>query len=156
MGFFDKVKSKLGIGGVKVALQIPGHVSKEGEQIEGKVILTTKSEQEIIEVEIKLVEEFTTGRGDNTNTESFDLGVVKFSDTYFIKPGEVKEIPFILPFKLLKSKADSLAEKGGAVGKLGKVSKFVSNEKSKYKVEANVDVKAAVLDPSDKKDIKLV
>ncbi|MBG6132552.1 sporulation-control protein spo0M [Aquimarina sp. EL_43] len=155
MGFFDKVKNKLGIGGVKVTLQIPGHVAKESEQVEGKVVLTTKSEQEIIEVEIKFVEEFTSGRGDNASTESFDLGVVKFTETYAVKPGEVKEIPFVLPFKLLKSKADSLAEKGGTLGAIGKMSKFASNEKSKYMVEANVDVKAAILDPSDKKDIKL-
>ncbi|WP_074408116.1 MULTISPECIES: sporulation protein [Aquimarina] len=156
MGFLNKVKSKLGIGGVKVELQIPGQVSKESEQVEGKVVLTTKSEQEIVEVEIKLVEEFTIGRGDDKSKESFDLGMVKFSDTYSIKPGEVKEIPFVLPFKLLKSNADSLAEKGGALGALGKVSKFTSNEKSKYMVEANVDVKAAILDPSDEKDIKLI
>ncbi len=156
MGFLNKIKNKLGIGGVKVNLQFPGHASKESKQIEGKVVLTTKSEQEIIEVKIKLVEEFTTGRGDNTSTKSFDLGVVKFSERYIIKPGEIKEIPFVLPFELLKSKADSLSEKRGVVGKIGKVSKFVSNEKSTYQVKATADVKSAALDPFDKKDIRLV
>jgi hypothetical protein len=156
MGFFNKVKNKLGIGGVKVTLEVPGQVSKESKQIEGKVILTTKSEQEIVEVEIKLIEEFTTGRGDDKRTKDYTLGSVKFSDTYGIKPEEVKEIPFMLPFELLKSNADSLAEKGGALGAIGKMGKFASNEKSKYKVEANVDVKAAALDPSDEKNIRLV
>ncbi len=156
MGIFNKIKNKLGIGGVKVELQIPGQVSKDSGLVEGKVILTTKSEQEIVETEIKFMEEFTTGRGDDKKTKEYELGVVKFSDTYTIKPGEVKEIPFKLPFEFIKSNADSLKEKGGALGTLGKMSKFANNEKSSYYVEADVDVKAAALDPSDKKDIKLV
>lgn len=156
MVFFDNVKNKLGIGGVKVNLQVPGQVSKDEGKIEGKVVLTTKSEQEIVEIEIKLQEEFTTGRGDNKKTKWFELGAVLFSETYTIKPGEVKEVPFTLPFRLVQSNADSLKNKGGALGTLGKLGKFANNETSSYSVEANVDVKAAALDPSDKKDIKLI
>lgn len=58
--------------------------------------------------------------------------------------------------ELIKSNADSLKEKGGALGALGKMGKFANNEKSSYFVDATVDVKSAFLDPSDKKDIKLV
>ncbi len=156
MGFFTKIKNKLGIGGVKVTLQVPGQVSKEDGQIEGKVVLTTKSEQEIIEVEIKFVEEFTTGRGDDKKTKTFDLGIVKFSEMYTIKPGEAKEISFVLPFQFIQSKSDRLKEKGGTLGAIGKVGKFTNNEKSEYYVEAQADVKSAILDPLDKKDIKLI
>ena len=56
---------------------------------------------------------------------------------------------------MLQSNADSLKEKGGALDKIGSLSKFANNEKSAYFVDATVDVKSAYLDPSDKKDIKL-
>lgn len=156
MGFFSKIKDKLGIGGVSVKLEIPAQVSKEAGQVEGSVILTTKSEQEVIDIKITLKEEFTSGRGDDKKTKEFELGVVQFNDTFTIKPGETKGIPFILHFQTLKSSADELKEKGGALGTLGSLSKFASNEQSRYFIEADVDVKAAVLDPSDKKDIKMV
>ncbi|MCB9235362.1 MAG: sporulation protein [Bacteroidia bacterium] len=156
MGFFDKIKNKLGIGGVKVELKVPGQVEKASGVISGTVILTTKSDQEIKEIEIKVLEEYTTGRGDDKKTKTFTLGSVKMSDVFPIKTGETKEVPFTVNFEILKSNNDELAEKGGALGTLGKLGKFASNEKSAYFVEADVDVAAAALDPSDKKEIRMV
>ena len=88
--------------------------------------------------------------------KEFELGEIKVPCNFTIQPGETKEVPFIVPFALVKSNAESLAEKGGALGTLGKLGKFANNEKSSYFVDAEADVKAAALDPSDKKEIKLV
>ena len=73
-----------------------------------------------------------------------------------IKAGETKEVAFTLPFAMLKSSNDRLKEKGGALGAIGSIGAFANNEKSEYFVDADVDVKSAALDPSDKKQIKLV
>lgn len=156
MGFFDKVKSKLGIGGVKIDLQVPGQVEKDSRLVEGKLILTTKSVQEVIDIEVKFKEEFTTGRGDEQKTKTFELGAIKLEDTFTIRPGETKEVPFALPFAVLKSNADQLKEMGGAFGAIGKLGKFAKNEQSSYFIQADVDVKAAVLDPTAKKDVKII
>jgi hypothetical protein len=43
-----------------------------------------------------------------------------------------------------------MAGKGGIVGGIGKAATFLGNEKSEYFIEATVDVKGAVLDPSSK------
>ncbi len=155
MGILSKIKNKLGIGGVKVKLQVPAITSKVERIVEGKITLTSKSEQEIAGVEVRFMEEFTTGRGDSKKTRDFELGMIQISDSYTIKPGEVKEVPFSLSFEFLKSNADSLKEKGGALGALGSVSKFANNEKSDYFVKASVDVKTVLINPSDKKHIKL-
>jgi len=146
----------MGIGGVKVELQVPAEASKADGTIAGKIILTTKSDQEVKDIEVKVIEEYTTGRGDDKETKEYTLGVAKFSEAFTIKEGETKEIPFSVSFAMLKSNNDELKEKGGALGALGKVGAFADNEKSKYFVEADVDVKSAALDPSDKKQIKLV
>ncbi len=156
MGFFQTIKNKLGIGGVKVNLQIPGQVAKDAGVVEGKVILTSKSDQEIVELSVELIEEYTTGRGEDKSTQKFTLGEVKVPCGFTIKSGETKEVAFTLPFAMLKSSNDRLKEKGGALGAIGSIGAFANNEKSEYFVDADVDVKSAALDPSDKKQIKLV
>jgi sporulation-control protein spo0M len=156
MGFFQNVKNKLGIGGVKVELQVPGQITKNSGVIEGKITLTTKSEQEVVSYTVKMYEEYTTGRGNEKKTKQYELGKIKIPESFVIKPGDVKEFNFSLPFTLLKSSNDELIEKGGALGALGKMASFASNEASKYFVDADVDVKSAALDPSDKKEIRVV
>jgi hypothetical protein len=103
-----------------------------------------------------LIEEFTTGRGDDETTKEYDLGKVVISEGFVIKSGETKEIAFTLPYKVSKSSLEELSEKGGALGALGKLGSMASSDKSEYFVSAEVDVKSAALDPSDKKAIKLV
>jgi len=156
MGFFQSIKNKLGIGGVKVELQIPAEASKSEGTIAGKIILTTKSDQEVKGIEVKVIEEYTTGRGDDKETKELTLGQVKLTEVFTIKTGETKEIPFNVSFSIIKSNNDALKEKGGALGALGKVGAFADNEKSVYFVEADIDVTSAALDPTEKKQIKLV
>lgn len=156
MGIFQTLKNKLGIGGVSVNLQVPGQVSKDSGNIAGKITLTTKSEQEVKELIVKMTEEYTTGRGDEKKTKEFELGIVTLPGGFTIKPGDSKEISFSLPFSVLKSDNDQLKEKGGALGALGKVASFASNEKSQYFIKAEADVAAAALDPTDKKEIRLM
>jgi hypothetical protein len=156
MGIFRNIKNKLGIGGVKVELQIPGQISKDSSVVNGKIILTTKSEQQVLSYKIKMIEEFTTGRGDQKKTKTFELGVVSQTLDLVILPTETKEIEFALPFASLKSDNDRLKEMGGALGALGKLASFAGNEKSDFFIVADVNVKAAALDPSDKKEFRFV
>jgi hypothetical protein len=156
MGFFSSIKNKLGIGGVKVVLEVPGQVEKSKNSFDGKVILTTKSDQYITDLTVKLIEKYTTGRGEEKKTKEYELGVVKTPCNFDIKTGETKEIPFTLNFQILKSGNDELKEKGGVMGGIGKLGAFANNEKSEYSVIATADVKSAALDPNDIKDIKLV
>lgn len=150
------MKNKFGIGGVKVELRIPAQVSKEAGSVNGTVVLTTKSVQEVLTITVKMMEEHTTGRGDDKKEKEYELGIVDVPANFTINPGDVKEFQFTLPFQLLRSNADELKEKGGALGALGKAAAFANNEKSRYFVDAEADVKSAALDPSDEKDIKLV
>ncbi|MCD6066098.1 MAG: hypothetical protein K0S33_924 [Bacteroidetes bacterium] len=156
MGFIQTIKSKLGIGGVKIALHVPGQVAKSEGIIKGKIVLTSKSPQELISMKVVLKEKYTTGRGEDKKTKEFILGEYKTSLLYSINPGDEKELHFDLKFALVKSNSDDLKEMGGAMGKLGSMAAFANNEKSEYEVEAMVDVKSAALDPSDSKAIKLI
>lgn len=156
MGFFQNIKNKLGIGGVSVNLEVPGQIAKDSGTVSGKIVLTTKSDQELVSYKVKMYEQYTTGRGEEKTTKTFDLGTTNGKLDYSIKPGETKEIEFSLSFQLAKSNNDELKAKGGALGALGKMGAYADNEKSAYFIDAEVDVKSAALDPSSKKEIRLV
>lgn len=156
MGLFGAIKNKLGIGGVSIDFTVPSQIEKSAGQFSGNIKLTTKSEQEVVKVEAILKEEFSTGMGDNKTEKVFELGKWTDFNSFTIKPGEVKNLDFTVHFEELKSDMGKLSEKGGMLGGLGKGLKFMNQEKSKYFVEVNVDVKSAVLDPTEKKDVKLV
>lgn len=155
MGFFKGMKDKLGIGGVSIDIQAPGQFTK-GDNIEGKLVLTTKSDQEIIEIVIKVYEEFTSGRGEEKSTSEFDLGVLKLDNHFLISTGDQKEIQFSIPVNMSKSELTDMSEQSGVMGAIGKMGKFAASEKSSYFLQANVDVKSAVLDPTEKKEIRIV
>ena len=156
MGFFQKIKLWLGFGGVSVTCKVPGQISKDDGKVKGTMVLTTKSEMQIQEVSAKLEEKYTTGRGSDKKTKTYTLGEHEEKMTFTIKPGETKEIPFEFDFVLLKSNNESLAEKGGVLGGLGKAGKFLNNEKSSFQVVVSVDCVGVGLDPNDIVDVNLV
>jgi hypothetical protein len=96
------------------------------------------------------------GRGAEKSEKEFELGKVMVAQAFDMKQGELRTFDFVLPFDLVKSTADELMDKGGALGMLGKAGAFANAEKSSYKVSAEADVKGAALDPSDDKVISLV
>lgn len=158
MGFFGKIKGFFGIGGVKVTLEIPKEIGKEDGKVTGKVTLFSKSDQHVLSLKLKMIEEYSTGRGENKTTKEFTLGklnLVKEKDAFDMKAQENKVYDFELPYELLKSKNDQMKEKGGVSGALGKMGSFMDAEKSKFFIEAEADVKGTALDPSDKKPIVL-
>lgn len=156
MSIIAKIKQFFGIGGVDVSLNVPGQVAKASRVIDGQVTLVAKSDQHVLSIELKLMEDFSTGRGEEEETREFELGVLTMNTPFDIKAGETRTVPFRLPFEILKSNADELKEKGGALGALGKVAAFANAEKSAYTVKCEVDVKDTGFDPSARKEIQLV
>lgn len=152
MGFFGKIKQFFGIGTVKVTATAPGSFSVNDPSISGSVEMLAKSDQEVVGVEVKFEERWTTGRGENKTTKSFTLGSQKFPG-FTMKAGETKKIDYTVPFSYSKSNNDRMAEQGGIVGGLGKLSKFADGEKSTFHVIATCDVKGATFDPNDVKEV---
>ncbi len=156
MSFFKKIKQGLGIGTVKLALEVPPSVSGESGRLQGRVTVTAQSDQQITSLKFKLTEEFSTGRGEEKETREFELGTVSYDQPFSLKAGESKTVEFALPFVLRKSSAQSLAEKGGALGALGMAAKIAGAEKSTFKVEAEAKIQGTMLSPDDSKDIDIV
>ena len=89
MGFLDTIKGWFNIGGVKVKLiEVPGTVSKTGNDLAGKVELTSKSDKHVLKMTYQLVEEHTTGRGDDAETKTDVLGENVIDEEFDIAAGE--------------------------------------------------------------------
>lgn len=151
MGFMDTVKGWFNIGGVKVKLDVGPTVSRTGTELPGKVTLTSKGEKHVLKLTYKLVEEITTGRGDDEETKEVVLGQSMLSEEFDMTTGETKTLDFNINYAI----QERLADKKGALGAVGKLGAFASAQKIKYYVVAECDVKGTALDPSDKKEIKV-
>jgi SpoOM protein len=156
MSFFDTVKNWFGIGGVKAVLAIPGQIEKTAGKVAGTVTLTTKSEKLVKNIQVRFEEEWSTGRGEDKTSKTLILGQFDVADAFTIKPGDTKVVNFEVPFSMVKSQNDEMKEKGGVLGGLGKMASMMDAEKSTYSVIAEVDVDKVALDPSDRKNIKLM
>lgn len=155
MGFFGKIKQFFGAGTVKVEIVCADTFVIDERLIKGSLTITGKSDQTILDVEIKFEESFTIGKGEDKKTKNFTWGEMKMPG-FEIKAGEIKNIPFELPFDYSKSKNEAMTDKGGVMGGLGKVSTFLDGEKSTYKLIATADVKGAAFDPNDIKTLRKV
>jgi hypothetical protein len=152
MGFLDTIKGWFNIGGVKVKLEgVDPVVSKEGNEIGGKVNLTSKGDKHVLKVNYKFVMERTTGRGENKETKETILGQSSMTDPFDIKAGETKSLDFTINYDIQKE----LKDMGGAMGAIGKLGAFASGEKTEYYVVAVCDVKGTAFDPSDKLKVKV-
>jgi SpoOM protein len=156
MSFIDTVKNWLGLGGVKVELTVPGQVEKAAGKVSGKIVLTTKSDKLVKTIQVRCEELWSTGKGDDKQSKTLILGQIDLSGNFEMKTGEVKTLEFEVPFSIVKSKNDELKDKGGVLGGLGKMGSFLDSEKSSYSVVVDVDVDKVALDPSDRKDIRLM
>jgi hypothetical protein len=158
MGFFAKVKQWMGIGGVKMEIQSDAQfpAGQGTGTVAGKILFTSKSDQHVTKVDVKVIEEKSTGSGAEKSTREYDLGKVTIPNEFDIKAGESKTIDFQVPFKVVKSMTDAMKDKGGALGALGKMGSFVNNEKTFYYITASGSVKGTAMGPSAKKPIQLV
>jgi sporulation-control protein spo0M len=158
MSFFGKIKQGLGIGTASLELAVPGQVARDSGEVKGRIVLIGKSEQRVKSIKVRMIELYTTGQGEEKKTKEYVLGEVPVhqGDPFVLKADEKKEIEFTLPFTLKLSGTQALAEKGGALGMLGKAASFAASEKSVYQIRANADLDGVALDPNDTRPVKLV
>ncbi|MEO5644837.1 MAG: hypothetical protein ABIQ40_09285 [Bacteroidia bacterium] len=77
-------------------------------------------------MKIDFDEQFNSGNGDNETTKEYKPGTVKMTG-FAIKAGE-KKVYFTIPFSYSKSASESMADKGGSMGGIGKMSGFMKGE----------------------------
>lgn len=150
MGFFDKVKKYFGPCGVKMVVNLgTKQLEKEGDSFSGKITLIAEKDQLIDYLEVKLCEDWTTGRGENKQTKTFVLGELKIKESFPIKAGETQVYDFTCEYEHLHSENDRLKEGGNVSKTLGKLGSMMDNEKSDFEVYVSMDIKGVFNTPSE-------
>jgi len=147
MGFFQKIEKFFGFTGVKISLDVPDTFSSTGDTITGKVIIKSKSDQHIYEVNVDLEEDQVIGSGENEKLVTLDLGEWKNDTEFDIKAGEIKEIPFTLKYSFAKEVKNNMtgASKTGIPGAV----------KSNFWLNAMIDVEGEAFDPNISREMRL-
>lgn len=153
MGFFDKIKGWLNIGGVKVKIEgLNPNVKKSNNQLGAKVVLATKNDKQVLGLTYKFMLRKTKGSGEQKEVKEFTIGSSSSTEGFELKAGQTKTLDFTIPYSIEKT----LADMGGVLGGIGKPAAFASGEKLEYYVTAVASVKGAAFDPSDTVYVKVV
>jgi hypothetical protein len=151
---FSKLKQFVGMVGITVELDVPGNLPKDATSLQGTVRVIAKQDQHITKVTANMKQTHTEGSGEKRQSHDYEIGDIIITNQPFdIKSGETKEFPFTMSFTRRKTGDQRLAESGGVLGALGKLSVMADQEHDEFWVNAMADVKGAALDPNDNKRV---
>ncbi len=150
-----RVKKWLGIEGVKLEIVVAPEQRQKLQQIEGRIRFQSLNAQTVAGIRIALVEKYTRGRGKDKLIDEYELGEISIDQTFEVPAEEIVEVPFTLPYKLVKSEVDQFGDRNLLYNGLAKAAKAIQAVRSDYRIEAEAKVKGVALNPFDKKFIKL-
>jgi hypothetical protein len=158
MGFLDKVKGFLNVGGPKVAiLEINQPITGKFGVVSGTAKVTSKRTAKIVKFTQKFVRVTTKGTGDEKQVETMIVAENEQSLDIEVKETDPCDLPIHISYDS-STIADRMAGKGGVMGALGKVGQFTSGLQDKgiedFFVEVAVDVVGTPLDPTAKMQVR--
>lgn len=148
-----RVKKWLGIEGVKLELLLPEQLEGSGGLLSGRVRLQSLKPQVVRRIRIILIERYSRGRSKEKLVDEYELGQVQLDHRLEVLPGEIRELPFELPFELTQSNIDGFGRRNLLFSGLAKAAKAINAVGSEFRVEAEAEVEGVALNPFDKKAI---
>lgn len=148
-----RVKKWLGIEGVKLELLLPEQVESETGLLQGRVRLQSLNPQVVYGIRIALIERYSRGRGQERLVDEYELGRTELEHTLKVLPGETRELPFSLPFQIVRSNVEAFGRKNFLYKGLAAIAQKAHAVRSEYRVEAEAQVEGVALNPFDKKAI---
>lgn len=151
---FEKIKHFFGIESVKIKLTLP-ETQPTPAVIKGKLTFQSLTRQKVNSVTITLVEHYSMGRKKKVHRQRFDLGTITLNKDFYVPPQKAITISFKLPYKLVHSEMDQLANSNILLKGVRQAGKLIGNISSTYEVIAEADVNGMGLPPFDKVIIEL-
>lgn len=151
-----RVKLFFGIEGLKLDLELPSEFHIKDKVIAGVLRLHSKSPQTLKSVEIKLIETYQRGRGKEKRTNEYIWGKIEWNEPIFIPAAGEKIIDFRLPVTPQLSGMDEMAGKSIVHRKIAGLASMLKNASSIFHVEVSTRIEGTALNPSEKREIKLI
>lgn len=150
-----KIKTFLGIEGIRLEVNVPESVSLQAAQVDGIVECRTLHKQTLQYVVIQLVEIYTRGRRSNKRIDEYILGEKRISVDTIVEANEVVDIPFTLDFSRQDSPIERWQQKNPANKGLGAAAKWLHNAHSSYYIKVHASAEGSALSPFVQVEIKL-
>ncbi|HJN85313.1 MAG TPA: sporulation protein [Patescibacteria group bacterium] len=148
MGFLDKVKGALNIGGSKLTINGPGTVQNGANLDFTAILVGGKMEQNIKNVHAQLIMSETVPQnramqnstiGSTQNKKTTVVAQDTKTQPFTIHPGEQKEFSFSLSANL-----GGVGESGdGFMGALNKLNNMASKQRRMYKLKVTADIEGS-------------
>ena len=152
---FGKIKKILGIEDVKIELVIPEEVFERFGSFEGVVKVSSFKDSRVESITIKMVEKYSRGRKKEKLIDEYKVGEIFLDKAFDIKKDDILEIPFDLPFNLLKSDIDQFGDRNFVFGGMASIAKVIRGAKSTFYIEAEAKVVGTALHPVSKADVNM-
>ena len=149
-----KLKSVLGIEGVKVEIRVHEPVSLKSKILSGELAFRSLSEQTIKSAKISLQESYKKGRGQSKTIEVFDLGSLELEINKNIEKDGALMVPFELSYLFAHSDMESFGDKNFITDKLVKLAYVFKNVKSDFTLLVEAKIKGNPFGTSTKKIIE--
>jgi len=146
-----KVKNWLGIEGVKVELLVPEEFSLKSEQVAGKILVSTQSEQFVEDATITLKERYKRGRRKSKLIDEYTIGTLIIPINQVVSPDVELEKEFELGFHQLKTPIEKWGDRNFLYKGLSKLAKIAKNAHSTFEIIVELNVKGNRLKPYEKR-----
>lgn len=146
-----RVKTWLGIEGVKLELLLPEEIHRHAGKISGSVRLSSMNAQTVTSLHFKLVEKYIRGRRKAKLTDEYVLTEREIPVLIDVPADQPIVYAFEFPVEFIQSKMDELESKNFLLRGLVKTAKALKSVKSEYRLEVEADVIGTALNPFDKR-----
>ncbi|NND31427.1 MAG: hypothetical protein HKN76_02465 [Saprospiraceae bacterium] len=150
-----RVKTWLGIEGVKVELIIPEVINIDDGVIKGSVRLSSMNAQSVTSLHFKLIEKYVRGRRKSKLTDEYLLSEKEVPVLIEVPANKPIDYQFDMSFNIIQSEMDRLEAKNFILKGLVKAAKKIKAVKSEFRLEVEADVLGTALNPYDRKILEL-
>ena len=154
MGLLDKIKVMLNCG---VKVEMPGFepvVSRSGDRIVGRVILTATGHRKVNQMVYRFTQQITP-KGNEADVRFTRLGELLVGPAFEMKKGETRTFDFAMPYSMEGVAVDPTGQLD-TVAYHAKHSSPSANPRVTYRVTAVAQVDGALLSPGAEFDVAIV
>lgn len=134
-------KKWLGIDCLKLEIVTADIYDIDSSYIDAELILYSKCDIEIENIEIVIVEKYIRGRLKDKKTDHYTIGKLNIGNKIEMTTNKVLTIPIKVPIKPLYSSMDKFGMKNAITKGISTMSKLIKGVKSAYRMEVEVKIK---------------
>ncbi|GLR18307.1 hypothetical protein [Portibacter lacus] len=147
-----KVKSWLGIEGVKMEIETPEKIKLMDGIVKGSILFQSMTDKKVTKLKVELIEKYSRGRGKSKLINEYKLGTLEINDELVIKANGQLKLDFKLLFNPKTSEMDNMGRNLLLRGPVA-LAKMIKGAKSVYRIEVEAKVPGTALHPIAKKVI---